>query len=738
MATGTDPLQRDRVLIQARDTGDRFQGPSSNAALALAASLKDLEPTLDASLQAYAQKEAEQKRAEGRRAALISQGETLADAVREGKLKPTQNPWFMEAYAKESAALRSQDALSKLQVDSTTWAEKNDPAAFSKRWNEGVAGVAQGFTGKDEMAGFAPVEAQFSQQVLQSNISENQARIVTERRQNVSSLAAQALVGAASKNGGQLSAEQALQALAPSKEMWLATGGSTQDWNALQGAAITTAAYGSQNAGLLDLMKGIGVDGNPVLDGPFGNGPQPAPATPTQLAPAPVLASHALPEQFRLPVPANLARVVKGGEFGAKRPGEGPHNGLDLAVPEGTPVTSPGVGKVLEVAHDARSGNFVKVDYGTGVVSSFAHLKASSVKVGDRVAQGAILGTAGSTGHSTGPHVHWVVRVNGQAVNPKSVKFPQGAVAEAAQAVAPPAPIAAVDPSAPPPPPTPAVARGPSLYDIAGVADAAESDRYRITQAQEDAMTSQLKMHKAAVEVRAQAAVSDLYATHGTAILLGDYKLPDIVAELSQRNYQPEEIQEALRTLSTATSASAEVAANRMRINDADPTQAKAHMALALEGERDGYTPAYEDKVGMAVVRGAISGDEGTRMVSNALSTSRQKEAEARADKRAATTAANKDPAIINNYTKLHQHGTDLEGLAKSVFYKVRGRQPSSMDTQTIHNLVTGALGAWLVAHPGDFDGAYQAARDAVAEYGSRLAAKHPPKAASSSNPRAH
>ncbi|MEM7570036.1 MAG: M23 family metallopeptidase, partial [Pseudomonadota bacterium] len=88
-----------------------------------------------------------------------------------------------------------------------------------------------------------------------------------------------------------------------------------------------------------------------------------------------------------------------------------PHYGIDLAAPRGTPVKAPAGGVVtLAEADFWDEGGLIFLDHGHGMQSAFLHLNEVSVKVGDVVAQGDIIGTVGSTGRSTGPHLDW--RVN--------------------------------------------------------------------------------------------------------------------------------------------------------------------------------------------------------------------------------------------------------------------------------------------------------------------------------------
>ena len=100
------------------------------------------------------------------------------------------------------------------------------------------------------------------------------------------------------------------------------------------------------------------------------------------------------------------------GRFGNARvyngqPGAG-HSGMDIAVPTGTPVKAPAGGIVTFADADLYvTGGTVIVDHGFGVSSNFLHLSRVDVKVGQRVEQGQVIAAVGSTGRSTGPHLHW-------------------------------------------------------------------------------------------------------------------------------------------------------------------------------------------------------------------------------------------------------------------------------------------------------------------------------------------
>ena len=95
------------------------------------------------------------------------------------------------------------------------------------------------------------------------------------------------------------------------------------------------------------------------------------------------------------------------------------HPGIDLAGPVGTPIQATADGTVLRAGWNSGGyGNLVEIDHGRGITTRYAHLSAMSVKAGDRVTRGELVGRMGSTGRSTGSHLHYEVRIDGRAVNP--------------------------------------------------------------------------------------------------------------------------------------------------------------------------------------------------------------------------------------------------------------------------------------------------------------------------------
>ena len=99
------------------------------------------------------------------------------------------------------------------------------------------------------------------------------------------------------------------------------------------------------------------------------------------------------------------------------------HKGLDIAAPHGTPVHAAIDGVVGFAGRNAGYGNYVKLAHGSGITSGYGHLSRIAVSAGTRVRRGELIGWVGSTGLSTGPHLHWEVWRNGVPVNPRSISF---------------------------------------------------------------------------------------------------------------------------------------------------------------------------------------------------------------------------------------------------------------------------------------------------------------------------
>ena len=108
-------------------------------------------------------------------------------------------------------------------------------------------------------------------------------------------------------------------------------------------------------------------------------------------------------------------------EFGERRGWGGHgrlHEGIDIAAPVGTPIMASGDGMITSTGYDHGYGMTVRVDHGYGITTVYAHCSAMYVTEGQRVKRGMLIAAIGNTGRSTGPHLHYEVRVDGVPVNP--------------------------------------------------------------------------------------------------------------------------------------------------------------------------------------------------------------------------------------------------------------------------------------------------------------------------------
>lgn len=91
---------------------------------------------------------------------------------------------------------------------------------------------------------------------------------------------------------------------------------------------------------------------------------------------------------------------------------------MDFSGKTGTPIKAAGAGKVIRAGWNGGYGRMVEIDHGNGLTTRYAHMSRISVKVGEHVEPGSVIGKVGSSGRSTGPHLHYEVRKSGEAVNP--------------------------------------------------------------------------------------------------------------------------------------------------------------------------------------------------------------------------------------------------------------------------------------------------------------------------------
>lgn len=104
------------------------------------------------------------------------------------------------------------------------------------------------------------------------------------------------------------------------------------------------------------------------------------------------------------------------------------HKGLDFAAPRGTPIYAAGDGTIERIGRHGAYGNYIRIRHRSDLATAYAHMKGfkSGIKKGARVKQGQIIGYVGTTGRSTGPHLHYEVLFNNAQVNPSKMKMPTG------------------------------------------------------------------------------------------------------------------------------------------------------------------------------------------------------------------------------------------------------------------------------------------------------------------------
>jgi len=178
---------------------------------------------------------------------------------------------------------------------------------------------------------------------------------------------------------------------------------------------------------------GVTTKGAGTLDGKFGRGgpyiaPRAGGPLPDDFNPVSLFNSHAdrldtlATVMKSLPLASPLDDYEMTSSFGARNDPinamTGIHEGLDMGASTGTPVAATGDGQVVWAGWRDRYGNMVEIDHGNGLKTRYGHLSKVMVSTGAHVSRGSIIGLVGETGRTTGPHLHYEVRVGEQATNP--------------------------------------------------------------------------------------------------------------------------------------------------------------------------------------------------------------------------------------------------------------------------------------------------------------------------------
>lgn len=101
------------------------------------------------------------------------------------------------------------------------------------------------------------------------------------------------------------------------------------------------------------------------------------------------------------------------------------HPGMDIDGERGDLVVAPAGGKILFAGYKGGYGNLIEIDHGNGLTTRYGHLSKIEAQVGDQVTRGQLIGYVGSTGRSTGPHLHYELRLNDRSINPRHVLPPE-------------------------------------------------------------------------------------------------------------------------------------------------------------------------------------------------------------------------------------------------------------------------------------------------------------------------
>jgi murein DD-endopeptidase MepM/ murein hydrolase activator NlpD len=102
------------------------------------------------------------------------------------------------------------------------------------------------------------------------------------------------------------------------------------------------------------------------------------------------------------------------------------HGGVDFAAPKGTPIYAAGDGRITRRSYDRFNGNLIRIKHNSTYATGYAHMSkfAANLRIGSRVKQGQVIGYVGTTGRSTGNHLHYEIVKNGKKVDPVKVKLP--------------------------------------------------------------------------------------------------------------------------------------------------------------------------------------------------------------------------------------------------------------------------------------------------------------------------
>lgn len=249
------------------------QPPATNPALQLADALRESSPEIDSGLNNIAGHLQRVQSNKAQADAMRASGKAFGDAVRDGDISPTQNPWYIKAYREASSAIFTRQQASGIIADSNNWPERNDPTAYQARLTQELGGIAtsHGMQDVDSKLGFNEAIQPLIAEASSRNQEYNSQRIQQENVQNTSQMASQSVQDLL-KAQPNADADTVFSAMEPQHKIWIATGGSETNWNRLAYQAVINAGANMDRLDIPLMTRQPYLGGAPLADRADENG----------------------------------------------------------------------------------------------------------------------------------------------------------------------------------------------------------------------------------------------------------------------------------------------------------------------------------------------------------------------------------------------------------------------------------------------------------------------------------
>lgn len=244
------------------------QPPATNPALQLADALRESSPEIDNGLNNIAGHLQRVQSLKAQTDAMRTSGKAFADAVRDGDILPTQNPWYVKAYREAAGAVFTRNQAAEKLADSNNWPERNDPAAYQARLTQELGGIAQahGMQDVDSQLGFQETIKPLLDGALARNQEYNAQRIQQENVQNTTSLATSTIQDTL-KADPNATPEEVFQNLETAHNIWTKVqGGDESQWRLIVKQAVVGAAAVSNRSDIVDFLKAPYMGGQPIAN----------------------------------------------------------------------------------------------------------------------------------------------------------------------------------------------------------------------------------------------------------------------------------------------------------------------------------------------------------------------------------------------------------------------------------------------------------------------------------------